>query len=62
MKALATIVLGFIVAIASISCLLCSVCGFAFAKGGGTFLIFALISLAVAIGGVMAIGKINRSE
>lgn len=65
MKTLATIVLGFVVVMASLICLLSSICAVA---GGSTvggrvgFAICGFISLAVAIGGVMLIGAINRSQ
>ncbi len=61
MKIIATIVLGLIVGLASIFCLLCSVCAVSAGAKGGIAAIFALGSLAVAIGGVMLIGKINRA-
>jgi hypothetical protein len=64
MRMLATGVLGVIVALASIVCFFSSIC----AVGGGWngagragYSIWALISLAVAIGGVTLIGKLNKS-
>jgi len=62
-KTIATIVVGLIVALASIVCFFSSIC----AVGGGWsgtgragYSISALVSLAVAIGGVMIIGKLNK--
>jgi hypothetical protein len=63
MRILATGVLGVIVAIAALVCLLSSMCavsgGFQSGQRLG-FALCALISLAIAVGGAMTIGKINR--
>jgi hypothetical protein len=64
MKVLATIVLGFVVLVASLVCLLSSICaasGGSSASGRVGFALTALISLGIAIGAVMLIGKINRT-
>ena len=65
MKTIATIVLGLVVGIASLICFLSSMCAVNGGLNGGGragFAICALVSLGVAIGGVMLIGKINRSK
>jgi hypothetical protein len=62
-KTIATILLGFLVFIASVVCLLSSICAVQGGLAGGDqagFAICALVSLGVAIGGVMLIGNINR--
>jgi hypothetical protein len=62
---LATGVLGVIVAIAAVVCFFSSICT---VSGGVTsgdrmsFAVWAIISLAIAVGGAMLIGKINREE
>lgn len=63
MKTLATIALGFVVLIASLICLLSSICA---VSGGSTgtgragFAVTAVVSLGVAIGAVTLTAKLNR--
>ena len=68
MKSFATVVLVLVVIVASLICLLLSMCAVGGGLNGGgpnggdraVFAGCALVSLAVAVGGVMLIGKINR--
>jgi hypothetical protein len=65
MKILGTIALGFVVLIAGLICLLSSLCAVSRGVAGGartTYAMVALVSMGIAIGAVMAIGKINRKE
>jgi hypothetical protein len=64
-KALATIALGLLVGIASLICLLSSICAVVAGStvtGRVVFAICSFIFLGVAIGGVMLIGAINRRQ
>jgi hypothetical protein len=65
MKILGTIALVFVVIIAALLCLLSSTCVVSSGVSSGTrstYALFALVSLAVAVGGAMLIAKINRKE
>ena len=66
MKTLATIILAFVAIIASLFFVLSSVCAF---SGGFTgtgdrppYIVCAIIALAVIIGAIFAISKINRKS
>jgi hypothetical protein len=64
-KTLATIALGLLVGIASLICLLSSICAVVAGStvaGRVGFAICSFIFLGVAIGGVMLIGAINRRQ
>ena len=64
MKILGTIVLAFVVLIASLVCLLSSICAVSVGSSAGgrvsRFAFTAFVSLGIAIGGVMLIGQLNR--
>jgi hypothetical protein len=63
MKILGTIALSFVAFIASLSCLLSSICavsGGSSASGRAAFAFTALVFLGIAIGAVMLIGQLNR--
>jgi hypothetical protein len=63
MKILGTIALAFVVLIASLVCLLSSICAVSggwSGSGRAGFAFTALVFLGVAIGAVMLIGKLNR--
>ena len=65
MKILGTIALGFVVLIASLMCLLSSICAVSGGWSGNShagFAFTALISLGIAIGAVMLIGQLNRKS
>lgn len=65
MRMLATGCLGIIVAVAAIVCLLSSMCtvssGFT-SRDRMTFAVWALVSLAIAVGGSIWIARINRQS
>jgi hypothetical protein len=69
MRIIGSIALGFVVVIASLLCLLSSICAVSsglnsmdrFSSGERlSFAFCALVSLAIAVGAVMLIGKLNR--
>ncbi len=71
MKIIATIFLGFVAIIASLGCLMSSMCAVSsglnsvdrFHLGERlSFAVWALVSLAIAIGSVMLIGKLTRKS
>lgn len=65
MKILGTIALAFVVLIASLVCLLSSICALSggwSGSGRAGFAFTALIFLGIAIGAVMLIGKLNRKS
>jgi divalent metal cation (Fe/Co/Zn/Cd) transporter len=62
-KVLATGLIGMIVAVAGLVCLMssmCSVAGDFSSRDRMSFAALAIVALAIAVGGVMWIGKINR--
>jgi hypothetical protein len=62
---LATGCLGMIVAVAALVCLLSSICTVVGGFNSGDrmgFALWALVSLAIAIGGSMVIAKLNRKN
>jgi hypothetical protein len=63
MKILGTIALGFVVLIASLACLLSSICAVSggwSGSGRAGFAFTALFFLGIAIAAVMLIGKLNK--